>query len=113
MTAIFVSAMLLMMWLMFSTKRVVLDPLTELTAAADRIERGDFSAAHQTLRGDEIGVLINSFAKMVQALQLRERELALALSESRELASVTAESRRRSRRRMPTCSPPSRRFPRR
>ena len=32
---------------------------------------------------------------MVQALQIRERELALALSESRELASVTAESRRR------------------
>ena len=95
MTAIFVSAMLLMMWLMFSTKRVVLDPLTELTAAADRIARGDFSPAHQTLRGDEIGVLINSFAKMVQGLQLRERELALALGESRELASVTAESRRR------------------
>ncbi len=32
---------------------------------------------------------------MVQALQIRERELALALSESRELASVTSESRRR------------------
>ena len=32
---------------------------------------------------------------MVQAVQIRERELALALSESRELASVTAESRRR------------------
>lgn len=40
-------------------------------------------------------VLINSFAKMVQALQIRERELAMALSESRELASVTSESRRR------------------
>ena len=95
MTVIFVSAMLLMIWLMVSTKRVVLDPLTQLTTAADRIERGDFSAAHQTLRSDEIGVLINSFAKMVQAVQLRERELALALSESRELASVTSESRRR------------------
>jgi PAS domain S-box-containing protein len=95
MTGIFVSAMLLMTWLMISTKRVVLDPLTELTAAADHIERGDFSAAHQTLRDDEIGVLINSFAKMVQTLQLRERELALALTESRELASVTSESRRR------------------
>ena len=32
---------------------------------------------------------------MVQAVQIRERELALALSESRELANVTAESRRR------------------
>ena len=95
MTSIFVSAMLLMTWLMYSTKRVVLDPLTELTSAADQIQQGDFTAAHQTLRGDEIGVLINSFAKMVQALQIRERELALALSESRELASVTSESRRR------------------
>ena len=95
MTSIFVSAMLLMTWLMYSTKRVVLDPLTELTSAADQIQQGDFTAAHQTLRGDEIGVLINSFAKMVQALQIRERELALALSDSRELASVTSESRRR------------------
>jgi PAS domain S-box-containing protein len=79
----------------FSTKRVILDPLTDLTDAAHRIEMGDFAAARQTLRADEIGVLINSFAKMVQAVQVRERELALALSESRELASVTSESRRR------------------
>ena len=35
--------MSLMMWLMFSTKRVVLDPLTELTDAAHRIELGDFT----------------------------------------------------------------------
>jgi PAS domain S-box-containing protein len=95
MTMIFISTMLIMAWLMSSAKRVVLDPLRDLTAAADRIEHGDFSAAHQTLREDEIGVLINSFAKMVQAVQVRERELALALGESRELASVTAESRRR------------------
>jgi signal transduction histidine kinase/CheY-like chemotaxis protein/HAMP domain-containing protein len=81
--------------LIFSTKKIILDPLTELTIAAGRIEHGDFSAAHQTLRSDEIGVLVNSFAKMVQAIQLRERELATALNESRELASVTAESRRR------------------
>jgi PAS domain S-box-containing protein len=81
--------------IIFSTKRIMLDPLTELTESAQRIESGDFSAAHQTLRSDEIGVLINSFAKMVQALQLRERELATALNESRELATVTAESRRR------------------
>ncbi len=78
-----------------SAKRVILDPLTELTDSAHRIETGDFSAAHQTLRSDEIGVLFNSFAKMVQAIRLRERELATALAESRELTSVTAESRRR------------------
>jgi len=80
---------------LLSAKRVILDPLTELTDSARRIEMGDFTAAHQTLRSDEIGVLINSFAKMVQAVQLRERELATALGDSRELASVTAESRRR------------------
>ncbi len=78
-----------------SVKRSVLDPLTDLTDSARRIEQGDFTAAHQTLRSDEIGVLFNSFAKMVQAVQARERELAQALSETRELATVTAESRRR------------------
>ena len=85
----------LLAWIMYTAKRVVLDPLTELTASARRIEAGDLGAAQQTLRGDEIGVLFNSFAKMVLAIQARERELAQALGESRELASVTAESRRR------------------
>ena len=47
------------------------------------------------MRDDEIGVLVNSFAKMAQSIQARERELATALTETRELASVTAESRRR------------------
>ena len=93
--AMTVMGMTIMAWLMLSTKRVILDPLTELTGAARRIEHGDFSGAHQTLREDEIGVLMNSFAKMVLAVQVRERELAMALSESRELTSVTAESRRR------------------
>lgn len=82
-------------FVMTAAKRHVLDPLRELTESAHRIEMGDFTVAHQTLRSDEIGVLINSFAKMVQAVQVRERELALALNESREMASVTAESRRR------------------
>jgi len=76
-------------------KRGVLDPLRELTVSAERIEQGDFTAAHQTLRDDEIGLLINSFAKMAQSIQMRERELATALSETRDLASVTAEARRR------------------
>ena len=85
----------LLAWVMYAAKHVVLDPLTELTASARRIEGGDLGAAQQTLREDEIGVLFNSFAKMVLAIQARERELAQALGESRELAAVTAESRRR------------------
>jgi PAS domain S-box-containing protein len=93
--AIAVVLSLILAWALISTKNMIVDPLTELTEAARRIEQGDFSSAHQTLRGDEIGTLINSFAKMVQAVQIRERELALALADSRELASVTAESRRR------------------
>ncbi len=80
---------------MYAAKRTILDPLTELTESAQRIEQGDMAAAHQTLREDEIGVLFNSFAKMVLAIQARERELAQSLGESRELATVTAESRRR------------------
>jgi PAS domain S-box-containing protein len=85
----------LLAWVMYTAKHVVLDPLTELTASARRIEAGDLGAAQQTLRDDEIGLLFNSFAKMVLAIQARERELAQALGESRELAAVTAESRRR------------------
>jgi PAS domain S-box-containing protein len=90
--SLFILAISLIVW---RTKRGVLDPLRELTASAERIENGDFSAAHQTLRDDEIGVLVNSFAKMAQSIQARERELATALTETRELASVAAESRRR------------------
>jgi PAS domain S-box-containing protein len=95
MTALASVGLLLLAFVMYSAKRVILDPLTELTASAKRIEQGDLLAAQQTLREDEIGVLFNSFAKMVLAIQARERELAQALSESRELATVTAESRRR------------------
>ncbi|HEX4912369.1 MAG TPA: histidine kinase dimerization/phospho-acceptor domain-containing protein, partial [Vicinamibacterales bacterium] len=95
MTALASVGLLLLAFVMYSAKRVILDPLTELTASAQRIEQGDLQAAQQTLREDEIGVLFNSFAKMVLAIQARERELAQALSESRELATVTAESRRR------------------
>ena len=88
-------AILTLSLLMLSAKRVLLDPLRELTVSAERIEQGDFSAAHQTLRDDEIGVLVNSFARMSNSIQARERELATALSETRELASATAEARRR------------------
>lgn len=90
-----VLSVLVVGFVIIAAKRHLLDPLTELTATAQRIEEGDLTAAHQTLRADEIGVLINALAKMAQAVQIRERELALALNQSRELATVTAESRRR------------------
>jgi PAS domain S-box-containing protein len=94
-SALAVLGMGLLAFVTYSAKRVILDPLTQLTWAAHRIEQGDLSAAEQTLRADEIGVLINTFARMVLAIQAREKELAHALGESRELAAVTAESRRR------------------
>ena len=90
--SLFIVAISVIVWF---AKRGVLDPLRELTVSAEKIEHGDFSAARQTLRDDEIGVLVNSFAKMAQSIQMRERELATALSETRELASVTVESRQR------------------
>jgi PAS domain S-box-containing protein len=80
---------------MFFAKRWLLDPLKQLTESSERIGQGDFTAAHQTLRNDEIGVLFNTFAGMAQAVQSRERELAAALDDSRDMAAVTAESRRR------------------
>ncbi len=76
-------------------KRGLLDPLRRLTVSAERVREGDFSAAHQTLRADEIGVLFNTFASMAQAVQTRERELAKALGESRDLAAAGADARRR------------------
>jgi len=90
--SLFIIVMTAMVWF---AKRSVLDPLRELTISAEGIEQGDFTAARQTLRDDEIGVLFNSFAKMAQSIQARERELATALTETRELASTTVESRRR------------------
>ena len=86
---------LIVVLVMFFAKRWLLDPLRQLSESSERIGRGDFTAAHQTLRDDEIGVLFNSFAGMAQAVQSRERELAAALGDSREMAAVTAESRRR------------------
>ncbi|OFW46925.1 MAG: hypothetical protein A3J29_09135 [Acidobacteria bacterium RIFCSPLOWO2_12_FULL_67_14b] len=86
---------LVVVLLLLGSKRWLLDPLRQLTDSAERIGKGDFAAAHQTLRQDEIGVLFNSFAKMAQGVQSRERELATALGESREMARVTSESRRR------------------
>ena len=89
---LFIGLMTIVVWF---AKRSVLDPLRELTISAEAIAQGDFTAAHQTLRDDEIGVLFNSFAKMAQSIQVRERELATALTETRELATVTVEARRR------------------
>ena len=94
-TSIALVGVVVVAFVVVSVKRNMLDPLTDLTHSARRIEQGDFTAAQQTLRDDEIGVLFNSFAKMVQAVRSRERELARALGETRELATVTAESRRR------------------
>ena len=94
-TALAVAGMGLVAFVMYSAKRTILDPLTELTWSAHRIEQGDLTAAQQTLRRDEIGILINSFARMVLAVQSREKELAHALTDSRELANATVEARRR------------------
>jgi PAS domain S-box-containing protein len=94
-TGVATFAMFTITMLIVGAKRGLLDPMKRLTESAERIGRGDFAAARQTLRGDEIGVLFNSFASMAMAVQTRERELATALNESREMAAVTAEARRR------------------
>lgn len=81
--------------LLVQAKRDILDPLRRLTESAERVGRGDFAAAHQTLRADEIGVLFNAFAAMTQSVQSRERDLARALAESRQAVAAAAEARER------------------
>jgi signal transduction histidine kinase/CheY-like chemotaxis protein/HAMP domain-containing protein len=83
----------LMALILVSAKRTLLDPLQALTATAERVGQGDFSAAGRTLREDEIGVLVNAFASMARAVQARERDLARALGDARGLAQRFAESR--------------------
>jgi len=84
--SVFIVLMTLMVWF---AKRGVLDPLRELTSSAEGIAQGDFTAAHQTLRDDEIGVLFNSFAKMAQSIQARKSR-TVASSSSKSICSRRA-----------------------
>ncbi|MBM3273896.1 MAG: hypothetical protein FJZ00_01995 [Candidatus Sericytochromatia bacterium] len=54
-SALAMTAVIALVLIFRSTRRDILDPLTDLTSSARRIEQGDFTAAHQTLRDDEIG----------------------------------------------------------
>lgn len=55
---------------------VALRPIVRLTAEVQRIAAGDYSG-HIAIRGgrDEIGILAAEFSAMIQALQVRDREL--------------------------------------
>lgn len=87
-------AVLVMTVLLFSTKRSLLDPLRSVADRAELIGRGDYTAAVDSTRRDEIGVLEQALATMARAVQARERDLAAALADAHQLAHRIADSQR-------------------
>lgn len=55
--------------------RRLIDPLSMLTASAEKIAGGDYSKKIPVYGGDEVGKLSRTFNKMGEAVQLREKEL--------------------------------------
>ncbi|MEF3697636.1 ATP-binding protein [Desulfolutivibrio sp.] len=62
-------------------RRAILDPLTALTQAAERVKDGDSTARTGIRIGGEIGVLARDFDDMAEALARRERERDAAKKE--------------------------------
>ena len=61
-----------------SFTRRVATPIAELTEATRRVAEGDFSVQVFTRRGDELGLLVNSFNAMVQDLEKSRAALVKA-----------------------------------
>ena len=82
-------------------ERIIRKPLKELAVASKRLGDGDFHAALPSAADDEMGVLIDSFTAMRNAIQKKDREinqardmaLQLAQSKSEFLANMSHEIR--------------------
>lgn len=89
-------AILLLALLSWSTTQSVAKPLLALAAVTERIAAGDLTITiPTTTRRDEIGLLTESFCKLVEAMQRQSREInqgvsALAASAS-EIFTMTAQ----------------------
>ncbi|MBI5438551.1 MAG: HAMP domain-containing histidine kinase [Nitrosomonadales bacterium] len=94
----------LMMVLLFSLRRLVLRPVAVLTAASDRIRRGDYAGAPAEKGGGEIGQLTAQFQAMRHAvhkthnwmeeeIEKRTREL----SDAKEMLEVSLQQEKNSR----------------
>ncbi|MDM7457179.1 MAG: methyl-accepting chemotaxis protein [Tepidimonas sp.] len=68
--AVVVAALLLGVWIAVALTRATVGPIRQLLAVNERLAAGDFSmAVHDGGRGDEIGDLLRSKAKTVQAMR--------------------------------------------
>lgn len=56
-------------------KRLIREPLTELTAVMKNVESGDLSARARDDTGDEFGYLRGAFNRMIEALGLARKEI--------------------------------------
>ncbi len=71
---------------------IVSDPVTDLArTATDVSRRGDYSLRAARTTEDELGVLVDAFNRMLEGIQLRDRELSTA---NEELRNEVAERRR-------------------
>jgi len=71
---------------------IVSDPITDLArTATDVSSGGDYSLRATRTTDDELGVLVDAFNRMLERIQLRERELSAA---NQDLRNENAERRR-------------------
>ncbi len=70
------------LWASLKLSRWVADPVQKLAAATEEVSKGNLDVQIQFQRDDELGLLINSFNKMVRDLKEAKESLELAYLES-------------------------------
>jgi PAS domain S-box-containing protein len=90
-TIILVSLMLVLAVAMYLT-RVITKPIKELTQAAIRIGKGDFSQRVQITSGNEIGILARSFNQMTDSLVKTNAKLVRELAERKKAEATLRQS---------------------
>jgi len=70
-----ITLLLMAMAINLLLKRLVKKPITQLTQAMARVEKGDFHAELNLSSRDELGILANSFRSMLEKLSFAQKEL--------------------------------------
>ena len=83
--AILLCGLLLSFLLSFSLQRIVARPIASLAGTArDIADRGDYSLRAQPTSKDEIGVLVETFNRMLDEIESSQRERAVLLEREQE-----------------------------
>ncbi len=75
-------AIFMALWVALRVARGITDPIQMLAQATEDVARGNLDAAVESTREDEIGLLVQSFNKMVRELKESKESLQTALKES-------------------------------